>query len=226
MSRRQRDLDSVLTGADRPVQQRGTATHTRYGCPGRASAHALGCPLGPRAGPRRWFASRRPSAAGLSSRLAGFWPYDTTKRPQTLRTNETYNCRSSRLPLARQRRDTLYGSDDHYYQPMIGAGVPVACPLRARWEKYGRAKTVTYGQAYSATELPHNRPQARSRRSSKQTLTTPIREQLGPSENCFYQCTWHSRTVINSRKLITTLGHWFHLPKSVFYPKVISHRCV
>jgi hypothetical protein len=36
-------LDGVLACADRPVQRQGTATHARYGCPGRASAHALGC---------------------------------------------------------------------------------------------------------------------------------------------------------------------------------------
>ncbi len=40
---RQPFLDRVLACADRPVQQRGTATHARYGCLERASAHALGC---------------------------------------------------------------------------------------------------------------------------------------------------------------------------------------
>jgi len=42
LDRCQRDLDSVLARDGRPVQQRGTATYARYGCPGQASAHALG----------------------------------------------------------------------------------------------------------------------------------------------------------------------------------------
>jgi hypothetical protein len=36
-------LDGVVARASQPIQQRGTATHARYGCPGQASAHALGC---------------------------------------------------------------------------------------------------------------------------------------------------------------------------------------
>lgn len=40
----------VAAHTGRPVQQRGTATQARYGCPGHASAHALGCIVWPRAG--------------------------------------------------------------------------------------------------------------------------------------------------------------------------------
>ena len=38
--------------ASQPIQQRGTATHTRYGCPERASTHAVTCACWPRAGAR------------------------------------------------------------------------------------------------------------------------------------------------------------------------------
>ena len=49
-----------IARADWPVQQRGTATHARDGCPGQASTYALSCTVGPRAGSRLCFASRRP----------------------------------------------------------------------------------------------------------------------------------------------------------------------
>ena len=59
----QPSLDGVLARADWPVQQRGAATHARYGCPGQASTYAPGCTVGPRAGSRLCFASRRPGPA-------------------------------------------------------------------------------------------------------------------------------------------------------------------
>jgi hypothetical protein len=40
---RQDGLESVLDGVDRPVQQQGTVTHARYGCPGGPSTYALDC---------------------------------------------------------------------------------------------------------------------------------------------------------------------------------------
>jgi hypothetical protein len=46
-------LDGTLACADRPVQQRGTATHTRYGRPEQSPADALCCAVRPRAGTRR-----------------------------------------------------------------------------------------------------------------------------------------------------------------------------
>lgn len=53
----------------------------------------------------------RDEEADASGRI---WPYATAKRAEALRTDETYNRRSSRIPLARGQRDTLYGSDANY----------------------------------------------------------------------------------------------------------------
>ena len=45
--------EGVYDDDGRAVQQRGTATHARYGCPGLPSTHAPGCTVRPRAGPCR-----------------------------------------------------------------------------------------------------------------------------------------------------------------------------
>jgi hypothetical protein len=60
-----RRLASVACGRPRArdrrvIQQRGTATHARYGHPEQPSAHAPDCAIGEQAALRRWFASRCP----------------------------------------------------------------------------------------------------------------------------------------------------------------------